>query len=170
MVRLTLNYYLTKHEMEPNKSWYYEFILQAKLLPLEEAYDYHDFVSAPLNDPDFDAKPMVLFVGQYSTGKTSLIRYLLERDYPGLRIGPGRMLGVIQDGCTLDCPMKRNYLCLLRNRNYYWWVFFRCPKFIYKLGGLTTAEKVQFGKKDGSVRVLTNSYYLVNLCVSIFGT
>jgi hypothetical protein len=23
-----------------------------------------------------------------STGKTSLIRYLLERDYPGLRIGP----------------------------------------------------------------------------------
>ena len=42
----------------------------------------------PLNDPDFDAKPMILFVGQYSTGKTSLIRYLLERDYPGIRIGP----------------------------------------------------------------------------------
>jgi len=63
-------------------------VYKAKLLPLEEAYDYHDFVSAPLNDPDFDAKPMVLFVGQYSTGKTSLIRYLLERDYPGLRIGP----------------------------------------------------------------------------------
>ena len=31
---------------------------------------------------------MILFVGQYSTGKTSLIRYLLEKDYPGLRIGP----------------------------------------------------------------------------------
>ena len=76
---------------------------------MEEAYDYHDFVSAPLNDPDFDAKPMVLFVGQYSTGKTSLIRYLLERDYPGLRIGPGRILAVVQDGCTLGCPMKRNY-------------------------------------------------------------
>lgn len=63
-------------------------IYKAKLLPLEEAYDFHDFVSPPLNDPDFDAKPMILFVGQYSTGKTSLIRYLLERDYPGLRIGP----------------------------------------------------------------------------------
>ncbi len=33
-------------------------------------------------------RPMILLVGQYSTGKTSFIRYLLERDYPGLRIGP----------------------------------------------------------------------------------
>lgn len=43
-------------------------IYKAKLLPLEEAYDFHDFVSPQLNDPDFDAKPMILFVGQYSTG------------------------------------------------------------------------------------------------------
>ena len=63
-------------------------IYKGKLLPLEDAYDFHEFVSPALNDPDFDAKPMILFVGQYSTGKTSLIRYLLEKDYPGLRIGP----------------------------------------------------------------------------------
>lgn len=63
-------------------------VYKAKLLPLEEAYDFHDFVSPPLNEPDFDAKPMILLVGQYSTGKTSFIRYLLEKDYPGLRIGP----------------------------------------------------------------------------------
>lgn len=63
-------------------------IYEAKLLPLEEAYEFHEFISPPLNEPDFDAKPMIMFVGQYSTGKTSLIRYLLERDYPGLRIGP----------------------------------------------------------------------------------
>ena len=63
-------------------------IYKSKLLPLEEAYDFHEFVSPALNDPDFDAQPMILFVGQYSTGKTSLIRYLLEKDYPGLRIGP----------------------------------------------------------------------------------
>ncbi len=63
-------------------------IYKDKLVPLEEAYDFHEFVSPQLNDPDFDAKPMILLVGQYSTGKTSFIRYLLERDYPGLRIGP----------------------------------------------------------------------------------
>jgi septin family protein len=40
------------------------------------------------DDPDFDAKPMILLVGQYSTGKTTFIRYLLEEDFPGMRIGP----------------------------------------------------------------------------------
>ena len=34
-------------------------IYRGKLLPLEEAYDFHDFVSPALNEPDFDAKPMV---------------------------------------------------------------------------------------------------------------
>src|SRR6218665_3430775 len=59
-----------------------------KLLPLEEFYKFHDFHSPPLSDSDFDAKPMILLVGQYSTGKTTFIRYLLEQDFPGLRIGP----------------------------------------------------------------------------------
>ncbi len=49
-------------------------VYKNKMLPLEEAYDFHEFVSPPLNDPDFDAKPMILLVGQYSTGKTSFIR------------------------------------------------------------------------------------------------
>ena len=34
------------------------------------------------------AKPQVMLVGQYSVGKTSFIRYLLGRDFPGQRIGP----------------------------------------------------------------------------------
>lgn len=41
-----------------------------------------------MTEPDFVAKPMVLLVGQYSTGKTTFIRYLLERDFPGIRVGP----------------------------------------------------------------------------------
>lgn len=40
---------------------------------------------------------MILLVGQYSTGKTTFIRHLLERDFPGIRIGPepttGKKLG-----------------------------------------------------------------------------
>lgn len=54
-------------------------IYRTKLLPLEEFYHFHDFHSPKLEDPDFDAKPMILLVGQYSTGKTTFIRYLLER-------------------------------------------------------------------------------------------
>uniref|UniRef100_G3N8N6 EH-domain containing 4 n=2 Tax=Gasterosteus aculeatus TaxID=69293 RepID=G3N8N6_GASAC len=59
-----------------------------KLLPLEETYLFHDFHSPALEAADFQSKPMVLLVGQYSTGKTTFIRYLLEQDFPGMRIGP----------------------------------------------------------------------------------
>lgn len=63
-------------------------IYKKKILPLEEFYMFHDFHSPPLEDADFDSKPMILLVGQYSTGKTTFIRYLLEKDFPGIRIGP----------------------------------------------------------------------------------
>ncbi|CAL1296535.1 unnamed protein product [Larinioides sclopetarius] len=63
-------------------------IYKLKILPLEEHYQFHDFHSPPLNDADFEAKPMILLVGQYSTGKTTFIKYLLEKDFPGIRIGP----------------------------------------------------------------------------------
>ncbi|XP_018570489.1 EH domain-containing protein 1-like [Anoplophora glabripennis] len=63
-------------------------IYKNKMLPLEQHYLFNEFHSPPLNDADFDAKPMILLVGQYSTGKTTFIKYLLERDFPGMRIGP----------------------------------------------------------------------------------
>jgi GTPase SAR1 family protein len=59
-----------------------------KILPLEISSKYGHFHSPPLSPSDFDAKPMVLLLGQYSVGKTSFIRYLLGRDFPGCRIGP----------------------------------------------------------------------------------
>lgn len=59
-----------------------------QLKPLEESYLFNDFHSPAMTEPDFVAKPMVLLVGQYSTGKTTFIRYLLERDFPGIRVGP----------------------------------------------------------------------------------
>ncbi|XP_061437442.1 EH domain-containing protein 1-like [Lethenteron reissneri] len=63
-------------------------LYRTRLLPLEEHYSFHSFHSPALEDADFDNKPMVLLVGQYSTGKTTFIRYLLEQDFPGIRIGP----------------------------------------------------------------------------------
>lgn len=63
-------------------------LYKTKLYPLEEHYKFHDFHSPMLDDPDFDARPMILLIGQYSTGKTTFIRYLLEQDFPGIRIGP----------------------------------------------------------------------------------
>ncbi|KAG2500095.1 hypothetical protein HYH03_001679 [Edaphochlamys debaryana] len=59
-----------------------------KVRPLEEQFKFGHFFSPLLNESDFEAKPSVLLLGQYSTGKTTFIKYLLGRDYPGTHIGP----------------------------------------------------------------------------------
>uniref|UniRef100_A0A0E0DJV6 Dynamin-type G domain-containing protein n=1 Tax=Oryza meridionalis TaxID=40149 RepID=A0A0E0DJV6_9ORYZ len=59
-----------------------------KLRPLEKTYQFDDFVSPLLTSSDFDAKPMVMLLGQYSTGKTTFIKHLLKTSYPGAHIGP----------------------------------------------------------------------------------
>ncbi|KAL5066345.1 hypothetical protein RYX36_028082 [Vicia faba] len=59
-----------------------------RLKPLEATYRFNDFVSPLLTNSDFDAKPMVMLLGQYSTGKTTFIKHLLRYEYPGAHIGP----------------------------------------------------------------------------------
>ncbi|EFN59109.1 hypothetical protein CHLNCDRAFT_33853 [Chlorella variabilis] len=59
-----------------------------KIRPLEESYKFGHFFSPLLSEGDFEAKPSVLLLGQYSTGKSTFIKYLLGRDYPGIHIGP----------------------------------------------------------------------------------
>merc|ERR1711970_531525 len=58
------------------------------LRPFEETHNFHTLYSPPLEDADFTSRPSVLLVGQYSTGKTTFIRYLLGEDFMGCRIGP----------------------------------------------------------------------------------
>ncbi|KAL7998046.1 putative EH domain-containing protein [Plasmopara halstedii] len=63
-------------------------LYSTKLKSLEKRYDFGDFHSPLLSDADFEAKPQVLMIGQYSVGKTSFIEYLLGRPFPGQRVGP----------------------------------------------------------------------------------
>merc|ERR1712112_757210 len=58
------------------------------LRQFEETHLFHSMHSPPLEDADFCSRPSVLLVGQYSTGKTTFIRYLLGEDFMGCRIGP----------------------------------------------------------------------------------
>mmetsp|Transcript_505 Transcript_505/g.1086 ORF Transcript_505/g.1086 Transcript_505/m.1086 type:complete len:568 (+) Transcript_505:70-1773(+) len=64
-------------------------IYRKTVLPVEKRFKYDYFYDSPfLSDVEFDSKPQVMLIGQYSVGKTSFIRYLLGRDFPGQRIGP----------------------------------------------------------------------------------
>ena len=52
-----------------------------KIRPMEEKYQYDFFYSPLMTDAEFDSKPQVMLVGQYSVGKTSFIRYLLGSSF-----------------------------------------------------------------------------------------
>ncbi len=66
-------------------------IYKTHVLPIEQRFALYDFclpTNAEIQDSEFDAKPMVLLLGQYSTGKTTFIRHLIGRDFPAMHIGP----------------------------------------------------------------------------------
>ena len=63
-------------------------LYKTKIKPLEQLYKYDVFNSPCISDAEFDSKPQVMLVGQYSVGKTTFIRYILGRDFPSMRIGP----------------------------------------------------------------------------------
>lgn len=63
-------------------------IYLGRLKSIEEQYHFPRFYMPTLGPADFAAKPAVLILGQYSTGKTTFIKSLLGRLYPGSNIGP----------------------------------------------------------------------------------
>src|SRR5690349_5432190 len=64
-------------------------IYQRKIEPIEKTYLYEHFYGSLLSESELRAKPMIHLLGQYSTGKTSLIERLLGgRTYPGAHVGP----------------------------------------------------------------------------------
>jgi GTPase SAR1 family protein len=63
-------------------------LYRKKVVPLEKTSEFPHFHSPSLTDADFDAKPLVLVIGQYSVGKTSFISSLLQTEFAGQRVGP----------------------------------------------------------------------------------
>ena len=49
-------------------------LYRTKLYPLEEYTRFQEFHSPLLDDAHFTSRPMVLLIGQYSTGKTTFLR------------------------------------------------------------------------------------------------
>ena len=63
-------------------------IYMSKIEPIEISSGFDQFYSSCLTERDLDSKPLVLLLGQYSTGKTTFVNYLLNSKYPGAHIGP----------------------------------------------------------------------------------
>ncbi|KAI9199776.1 P-loop containing nucleoside triphosphate hydrolase protein [Polychytrium aggregatum] len=63
-------------------------IYKSKIKPVEQLLSFDQFSTPSLTDADLTAKPIVLLMGQYSVGKSTFIKYILEKEYPGCHIGP----------------------------------------------------------------------------------
>uniref|UniRef100_A0A7S2PYV9 Dynamin-type G domain-containing protein n=1 Tax=Skeletonema marinoi TaxID=267567 RepID=A0A7S2PYV9_9STRA len=77
----------TKFIVQRLKELYRNHVVNA-----EKQYHLHFNFSLPtdgeIKESEFDAAPMVLLIGQYSTGKTTFLNHLLGEDFPGMHIGP----------------------------------------------------------------------------------
>ena len=56
--------------------------------PIEKKCNFHQVQGVQqYDDAEFEAKPLVLLMGQYSTGKSTFIKYLIGEEYPDITIG-----------------------------------------------------------------------------------
>merc|ERR1712142_226062 len=52
-------------------------IYRSSIKPMEQAYKYNELRQHEISDGEITSKPMVLFLGPWSVGKSSMINYLL---------------------------------------------------------------------------------------------
>ncbi|XP_049938570.1 uncharacterized abhydrolase domain-containing protein DDB_G0269086 isoform X7 [Schistocerca serialis cubense] len=57
--------------------------------PLETLYKYRDLSNRHFGDPEIFSKPLILFMGPWSGGKSSIINYLLDNEYTGTALRTG---------------------------------------------------------------------------------
>lgn len=62
--------------------------LYTSVSKLEKEYRISEFFSSStIGDAEFDSNATVLFLGSYSTGKTTMIRDMIGKEYIGMNIG-----------------------------------------------------------------------------------
>lgn len=56
-------------------------IYDKAIKPLETVYKYRDLSNRHFGDPEIFSKPLVLFMGPWSGGKSTILNYLSENEY-----------------------------------------------------------------------------------------
>eukprot|EP00928_Gymnodinium_smaydae_P083491 TRINITY_DN6672_c1_g1_i1.p1 TRINITY_DN6672_c1_g1~~TRINITY_DN6672_c1_g1_i1.p1 ORF type:complete len:462 (+),score=122.36 TRINITY_DN6672_c1_g1_i1:51-1388(+) len=63
-------------------------LYEEAVLPVENKSHYQHFHAPPVTVEEYEARPQVLLVGQYSTGKTSVVKWLTGVDSPHFDVRP----------------------------------------------------------------------------------
>ncbi len=56
-------------------------IYDRSVKPLESLYKYRDLSNRHFGDPEIFSKPLVLFMGPWSGGKSTILNYLTDNEY-----------------------------------------------------------------------------------------
>ncbi|CAD1471519.1 unnamed protein product, partial [Heterotrigona itama] len=67
--------------------------------PLESLYKYRDLSNRHFGDPEIFSKPLVLFMGPWSGGKSSIINYLLDNEYRQTSLRTGGLRECFEEQC-----------------------------------------------------------------------
>ncbi|XP_012061277.1 PREDICTED: sarcalumenin [Atta cephalotes] len=67
--------------------------------PLETMYKYRDLSNRHFGDPEIFSKPLVLFMGPWSGGKSSIINYLLDIEYKSMSLRTGGLRKCLEEHC-----------------------------------------------------------------------
>ncbi|XP_012164873.2 translation initiation factor IF-2 isoform X1 [Bombus terrestris] len=67
--------------------------------PLESLYKYRDLSNRHFGDPEIFSKPLVLFMGPWSGGKSSIINYLLDIEYSQTSLRTGGLRECFEEQC-----------------------------------------------------------------------
>lgn len=69
-------------------------IYENAIKPLEQLYKYRDLSNRHFSDPEIFSKPLVLFMGPWSGGKSTILNYLTDNEYTPNSLRTGRAVCV----------------------------------------------------------------------------
>lgn len=67
-------------------------IYENAIKPLEALYKYRDLSNRHFGDPEIFSKPLVLLMGPWSGGKSSIINYLTDNEYTDFSLKTGLII------------------------------------------------------------------------------
>lgn len=73
-------------------------IYENAIKPLEQLYKYRDLSNRHFSDPEIFSKPLVLFMGPWSGGKSTILNYLTDNEYTpnSLRTGTATWVDIYE--------------------------------------------------------------------------
>lgn len=90
--------------------------------PLETLYKYRDLSNRHFGDPEIFSKPLVLLMGPWSGGKSSMINYLTDNEHKDFSLKTGRGHEGNKNASNQDAIVAAEVF-----KRFFFWYFLQAP-------------------------------------------